>query len=51
MVGKAILWGIIAVAFTGMFINGLSQFNLLEEIFVGLVAMASWLMIFKEMKK
>ncbi len=37
-----------AIAFTGMFIKGWYEFNLLDEIFVGLLAFGSWLMTYKE---
>lgn len=46
--GKAIIWGIMAIAFTGSFIKGWFTFDLWDEIFVGLLAFASWLMTYKE---
>jgi len=50
-IGKSIIWGIMAIAFTGMFIKGWFSFDLWDEIFVGLVALASWLMVYKESKQ
>jgi hypothetical protein len=49
-IGKVIIWGILAVAFTGMFIKGWFSFDLWDEIFLGLLAFGSWLMVYKEAK-
>lgn len=49
-VGWIIIWGILALAFTGMFIKGWSTSDLWSEIFVGMVALASWLAVYKNIK-
>jgi len=50
-IGWVIIWGILAIAFTGYFFNGWFTNNLWDQIFIGLMAFGSWLGFVKSLQK
>ena len=46
-IGWVIIWGILAIAFTGAFIKGWYSNDLWNQVFLGLLALGSWLGVYK----